>query len=381
MLDLTKTISEQKEIYDDFDMNIFITLKMSGKSYFMEQRIVECLKNNKRIVVCRLNQLNILKAVISPLKQLLYENGLLYEKKANIGEFEIDSYGIKNAFTGIHVCLFWYASSPENLAGCNLGVNSDGVEVFFDEFLEIDSITSKQQLQIKHLNTDFWRMIATTCRNPSKPSIKPKIWMFANPHSPNCLDNELIYNHFLDWEADWDKLANKEQIHLVKTIDLGFKNWKELKAQMFIVPVNFNAKTIPEDINLLLEKATSDKLFKFSSNIEKRLKIKQENNDYIKHYINLSLDAGFNLSVYYLNNDSLWIKELDNDETIYCNKLSNVKGTNYKFAEENSSLWKSIIAKISYFKANGNKIFFENNLLKDLIYLLLSFKTFNMLVN
>jgi hypothetical protein len=106
MLDLTKTISEQKEIYDDFDMNIFITLKMSGKSYFMEQRIVECLKNNKRIVVCRLNQLNILKAVISPLKQLLYENGLLYEKKANIGEFEIDSYGIKNAFTGIHVCLF-----------------------------------------------------------------------------------------------------------------------------------------------------------------------------------------------------------------------------------------------------------------------------------
>jgi hypothetical protein len=107
---------------------------------------------------------------------------------------------------------------------------------------------------------------------------------------------------------------------------------------MFIVPVNFNAKTIPEDINLLLEKATSDKLFKFSSNIEKRLKIKQENNDYIKHYINLSLDAGFNLSVYYLNNDSLWIKELDNDETIYCNKLSNVKGTNYKFAEENSSL-------------------------------------------
>jgi hypothetical protein len=58
-----------------------------------------------------------------------------------------------------------------------------------------------------------------------------------------------------------------------------------------------------------------------------------------------------------------------------------VKGTNYKFAEENSSLWKSIIAKISYFKANGNKIFFENNLLKDLIYLLLSFKTFNMLVN
>jgi hypothetical protein len=41
------------------------------------------------------------------------------------------------------------------LAGCNLGVNSDGVEVFFDEFLEIDSITSKQQLQIKHLNTDF----------------------------------------------------------------------------------------------------------------------------------------------------------------------------------------------------------------------------------
>jgi hypothetical protein len=87
----------------------------------------EILLGNKKCIIMRLNELNIMKAVISPLIALL--NSLnLHEK------FKVDRIGLKNIETKEYKILFGYFSSPSSLDGCELKADY----VFVDEFLKVE---------------------------------------------------------------------------------------------------------------------------------------------------------------------------------------------------------------------------------------------------
>jgi len=261
VIDLNKTINEQKEILDG-DINILITLKGSGKSYFMEQEMLKILRDtNDNFAIFRMNQINIQKAVINPIIQLLAQNNLLYHGKKRTKNkcFSVDLQGIKEIGTGIYRCLFGYMSSPTALDGCNLKAKT----IFFDEFLMIERRGIEQQdivYQIqKDLVENFWRMVNTLTR-PNKP----KIYMFANPHTPTCLNSSLITNKAYKFDIDWDKLKYG---HIQEdTKNIKFAN-DIYTAKIWVVPIDFN--TMNTKSNDLMNALTGNNLFKFAGNDEK----------------------------------------------------------------------------------------------------------------
>jgi len=101
-INLNKTISQQQEIFNG-DMNVIITLKGSGKSYFMEQKIIELLKKGDNFILIRNNQVNIERSVISPITALLEANDMLINKTKKKDRFCVDNRGIKD-YKGIYHC-------------------------------------------------------------------------------------------------------------------------------------------------------------------------------------------------------------------------------------------------------------------------------------
>jgi len=199
-INLNKTISQQENIFNG-DMNVIITLKGSGKSYFMEKKIIELLRKGDNFILIRNNQVNIERSVISPITALLEQNDMLLEKKSQKAKnkYFVDNRGIKDS-KGIYRCYWAYMSSPTALDGCNLKATT----VFYDEFLKAERAHNltlakfeETEATQKTLVEDFWRLVNTTCR-PNKP----KIYLFANPHTPTCLNNDMLCNKSLNFDLD-----------------------------------------------------------------------------------------------------------------------------------------------------------------------------------
>lgn len=295
-IDLSKTINEQRNEWDNYDLFIWITFKGSGKTYFMNQIIKnEILLGNKKCIIMRLNELNIMKAVISPLIALL--NSLnLHEK------FKVDRIGLKNIETKEYKILFGYFSSPSSLDGCELKADY----VFVDEFLKVEKRNTCTPAQVfekyffsaagdivKH----FWRMVNTVTR-PNRP----KIYMFANPHTPTCLNNDLIYNKTLDWEINWDDLSNKKTVFAEKLIKL--RGFEDFKCAICIVPIPFINMNTPS--NELMEIMSGEEYFTFENNTKKVLYF--WSNDYlIKNDYDIFLCVKYGISDYY----TIWVNKKD----------------------------------------------------------------------